>query len=169
MLNCSAHCCCTPATVEVYLAAIALARLGQLLDCAIADATILVSMAVFRMPICCMSICCTPICVMSIGSLSVQQPFAGCYRLLSVCCWISLCKYLECVQDWPIPRAPTTLTQDQHDHMQSACTNDAKAHIVLKARWCKCTHHLRRAVLLTRDCLPGCPQFLSLWELMSWI
>ena len=106
------HCvwCYTPAVVEVYLAAIALARLGQLLDCAIADATILVSMAVFRMPI----------CVMPIGSGSVQQPFAGCYGLLSVCCQVSLCKYLECVQDWPVSRTPTTLTQDQHDHMQSA-------------------------------------------------
>lgn len=121
------HCvwCYTPAVVEVYLAAIALARLGQLLDCAIADATILVSMAVFRMPICCMPICCMlncriPICVMPIGSGSVQQPFAGCYGLLSVCCQVSLCKYLECVQDWPVSRTPTTLTQDQHDHMQSA-------------------------------------------------
>ena len=53
------------------------------------------------------SSCVTPIGCSSVGCMTILLAFAGCYGLLCVGSWISLCKYFEGIQDWTVPRAPT--------------------------------------------------------------
>jgi len=107
--------------MTVYLATFALAGLGQLLDCAIATAIgMTIRVAIVRASINCMSVVLVPICVMticsscvmpigriSVGRMTILLAFAGCYGLLCIGSWISLCKHLESIQDWTVPSAAT--------------------------------------------------------------
>lgn len=94
------------------------------------DCVSVVFVLICGMPICVMTICFKAICVgsmpvepiggmpiqsscvmpigrSSVGRMTILLAFAGCYGLLCVGSWISLCKDLEGIQDWTVPRAPT--------------------------------------------------------------
>ncbi len=61
-------------------------------------------------PICGMPIqssCVMPIGRISVGRMTILLAFAGCYGLLCIGSWISLCKHLESIQDWTVPSAAT--------------------------------------------------------------